>query len=175
MAVRAGWSADAARWESEAAQLPAAPPPAAPDLAQMRSLAAQQHAALAAPDLAAPDALAPAAALAFVWSPAALGLQRAPDGRFGLAPSAFTLFPWWALVDVPHDTDGRLTLVWDGATLHATAPVAVAAPVMVHSAIRVRSSDELNFDLQFEFIDDTDGERRVTRFRPQFFTSESAP
>ena len=175
LAQRGGWSADGARWESEAAQLPRAPLPPAPDLDEIRRLAAQQHAALAAPDLAAPDALAPAAALAFVWSPAALGLHRTADGRFGLAPAAFTLFPWWALVDVPHDTDGRLTLVWDGATLHATAPVDVAAPLMVHSAIRVRHSDELNFDLQFEFIDDSDGERRVTRFRPQFFTSEPAP
>ncbi|MEZ4558179.1 MAG: hypothetical protein R2854_17380 [Caldilineaceae bacterium] len=71
LAQRGGWSADGARWESEAAQLPAAPLPPAPDLDEIRRLAAQQHAALAAPDLAAPDALAPAAALAFVWSPAA--------------------------------------------------------------------------------------------------------
>jgi hypothetical protein len=177
MAARAGWSADAARWESEAAQLEAFPDVSPlPDLTRITQLVAEERAALAAPARhSVDDALAMADALAFVWSADGLGLHRHADGRFALGAAAFTLFPWWALVDLPHDSDGKLTLVWDGATLHATAPVHAAAPVVVHEIIRVRNSDELNFDLHFEFIDHTDGERLVAQFRPQFATGDTAP
>lgn len=79
---------------------------------------------------------------------------------------------WWALLDLPifhkaeRPTNRRLSLVWDGAQLHTTEPLRTALPVVMHENIRALHTDELDFDLTFEFVDTRAGERVRTHFRP---------
>jgi hypothetical protein len=79
---------------------------------------------------------------------------------------------WWALLDLPifytstPPSAPRISLVWDGKTLHTTMPVRSELPVVIHNAIRALHTDELNFDLTFEFVDDKGGVSRRTLFHP---------
>lgn len=83
---------------------------------------------------------------------------------------------WWALVDVPLG-DESATLVWDGGTLHATRALHSDRPVQIHDKIRVVNTEEHEFDLTFELINDLeapadaasrkDRETKVS-FRPVF-------
>ncbi|MEZ4706653.1 MAG: hypothetical protein R3A44_05590 [Caldilineaceae bacterium] len=65
---------------------------------------------------------------------------------------------WWALLNVPKfagpKSDERFSLVWDGTVLHATEPVQSELPVKLHKSIRTRGSDEMDFNLYFEFMDE---------------------
>ncbi len=80
---------------------------------------------------------------------------------------------WWALLDLPilHTSSPpstkRLSLVWDGKTLHTTMPVRSTLPVTVHESIRALHTDELDFDLTFEFVDTNDGQRVKAQFHPR--------
>jgi hypothetical protein len=86
---------------------------------------------------------------------------------------------WWALLDLPlpldATSDRTLSLVWDGNTLHATQPVQSHLPVQLHAQIRALNTDEVNFDLHFEFVNDADDsqeEAAAQRFKPRFITAE---
>ena len=101
-----------------------------------------------------------------VWQ--GCGLQRR-RGKLAVYPKRGAGWRWWALLDLPLD-GGKVSLVWDGATLHSTQPVHSDKPVQVYAAIRARNSDELDFDLTFEFTpSDAEGGRANRRtFHPDF-------
>jgi hypothetical protein len=95
------------------------------------------------------------------------GVHRRDDALH-VKPTLPTEWGWWALLDLPLH-DGALSLVWDGAVLHATRPVKSDRPVQVHRRIRALHSDELDFNLQFEFGDDEETGRELPyQFHPQF-------
>ncbi len=79
---------------------------------------------------------------------------------------------WWALLDLPimytstPPSEPRLSLVWDGKTLHTNMPVRSRLPVVVHDSIRALHTDEMDFDLTFEFADGDGASRTSTLFRP---------
>jgi hypothetical protein len=78
-------------------------------------------------------------------------------------------WPWWALLDLPLG-EKRLSLLWDGETLHATQPVQSALPLQLHERISALRADEYDFDLHFELKSTVDGQTQRTVFKPQFLT-----
>jgi hypothetical protein len=74
---------------------------------------------------------------------------------------------WWAILGLPL-AQGKLSLVWDGATMHSTLPIQAPYPVVLHDTIRARNSDELDFDLHFELQSERDGVKDRSVIRPQF-------
>ena len=82
-------------------------------------------------------------------------------------PTWSTAWPWWAMMDLPM-AQGKLSLVWDGQTLHSTLPIQSDCPVEMHDTIRARGTDEFEFDLHFELQSDRAGEKVRTVFRPHF-------
>jgi hypothetical protein len=101
-----------------------------------------------------------------VWS--SCGIQRR-QGKLTVNPKRGNRWSWWALLDLPVD-NGSITLVWDGTTLHSTQPIQSDKPVKVYRRIRALKTDELDFDLQFEFTpsDEEGGVSARTSFRPRF-------
>lgn len=102
-------------------------------------------------------------------------------------PSWPSEWSWWALLDLPLPTadpasERTISLVWDGTTLHSTQPVRSPLPVQLHAHIRTLHSDETDFDLQFEFVDENSTTEGPTegpadapqRFRPHFYPAPSA-
>ncbi len=84
---------------------------------------------------------------------------------------------WWALLDLPLGEDRRLSLVWDGHTLHATQPVVTTLPLAVHAKIRALHTSEDDFALTFEFATEAAEKSTATLpetpgttayFRPEF-------
>jgi hypothetical protein len=101
-----------------------------------------------------------------VWS--ACGLQRR-QGKLSVNPKRGNRWAWWALLDLPID-GGSISLVWDGTTLHSTQPVQSDRPVQLYHRIRAIKTDELEFDLQFEFTpaDEEGGRNARSYFHPTF-------
>lgn len=101
-----------------------------------------------------------------VWS--ACGLQRR-QGKLAVNPKRGNRWAWWALLDLPID-GGSISVVWDGTTLHSTQPVQSDRPVQLYRRIRAIKTDELEFDLQFEFTpsDEEGGNSARRYFRPVF-------
>ena len=101
-----------------------------------------------------------------VWQ--GCGLQRR-RGKLAVYPKRGAGWRWWALLNLPLD-GGSISLVWDGTTLHSTQPVQSDQPVQVYAAIRARHTDELDFDLTFEFTptDEDGGRANVRTFHPDF-------
>lgn len=101
-----------------------------------------------------------------VW--AACGVQRR-QGQLAVNPKRGNGWGWWALLDLPVD-GGTVSLVWDGATLHSTQPVKSDRPIQLYRRIRALKTDELEFDLQFEFTPADEEGDAVARhyFRPVF-------
>ena len=96
-----------------------------------------------------------------VW--AACGIQRR-QGKLVITPKRSNRWAWWALLDLPID-DGTISLVWDGTTLHSTQPIQSDKPVQLYRRIRAIKTDELEFDLQFEFTpSDEEGGTSARRF-----------
>ncbi len=89
-----------------------------------------------------------------------------------LKPVSLWGWKWWALLDLPilytstPPSEPRLSLVWDGTTLHTNIPVRSRLPVLVHESIRALHTDELDFDLTFEFADRVGDTRTRKLFRP---------
>ena len=180
LAAAAGDDANAARWESEAAQHdqnPRTSPPLSP-LAD--SGGPQQWLAQSgwrcAPD--APCGFGEAAdgirlAGQAVWR--VTGLEWHNDGVW-VYPMREPELRWWALIDFPVG-DKSVTLVWDGQTLFSTCAVQSDQPVTLCDTIRVLHAGEHDFALQFDMIpsggpsgaggDGTD-EDSVRHFRPTF-------
>lgn len=145
---------NAVRWESEACELErlaeegGAPTPPAPlDLAQWAARSGWQMGPARPWGFADPLLGAALAGLA-VWS--GCGIQRR-NGKLTVNPRRGNPWRWWALLGLPLD-EGRISLVWDGATLYATQPVDSDQPVQLCSQIRALKADELDFDLQFELL-----------------------
>lgn len=94
------------------------------------------------------------------------GIRWARDGLV-VQPAWPAEWPWWALLDLP-TTQGKLSLLWDGETLHSTQPVGSRLPVRLVDQIKPLKSDEHEFDLQFELTDVVEGEPRRRPFKPAF-------
>lgn len=158
-----GGGADAARWASEAAHFAqqAGEQPPAP-------LAGRLDAGGWSMPLERPWGFAdPWAGVALaadaVWTGVGVCWEA---GTPAVRPAMPAAWEWWALVGLPIG-GAPLTLVWDGALLHATRPVASDLPVQVHERIRVLNTEDVGFDLQFEFRDGA-GEAAPRRFHPAF-------
>ncbi len=174
LANRVGDDADQARWESEAAEY----------LRLANSLGASVSPKTAQKDRLAPDEdtmdedIMTEDAIGEPWSSIVLAGQavwtgcgvRIGDNTIVVEPTFSEDWQWWALLDLPLDEERTLSLVWDGNTLHTNTDVASRLPVLVHDRIRILHTDEYDFDLQFELVDN--GESGLTRrlFRPSFLT-----
>ena len=80
-----------------------------------------------------------------------------------------TRYRWWALLGVTLSEERRLSLVWDGNTLHSTRPLRSSLPVRVHKRIQLLHTDEFDFDPVFEMIEEEEGAlEAITHFKPRF-------
>jgi hypothetical protein len=164
LADMAGDDADLARWESEAAEYSR----------QANLLGVTFPFETATPDWLAGDG----DANNDPWSSITLAGQAVWDGCgvrikgniVVVEPTFPENWTWWALLDLPLDEEHSVSLVWDGGTLHTTTVVESRLPVRVHERIRILHTDEYDFDLQFELVDNVESgiERRI--FRPKFLT-----
>jgi hypothetical protein len=82
-------------------------------------------------------------------------------------------WPWWALIDLPYVGDRKLTLLWDGQTLHTTQPIQSALPMQQWDSIRARRTDELEFDLHFALQSEQDGLVTHNTVHPTFFRNDA--
>lgn len=99
-----------------------------------------------------------------IWRGCGLQWDR---GHYGVEPAWPAAWSWWAVLDLPIGKT-KLSLLWDGTTLHATQPIHSKLPVQVQQRISAQKTDEHEFDLQFELRSEHDGvvERQI--FRPTF-------
>jgi hypothetical protein len=166
-------SADAVRWESEACELeriaeeaghtpPADPVPTVQNWKEVAGWHLHEDRPWGFDDPWQGIALAGEA----VWS--SCGIQRR-RGKLTVNPKRGNRWAWWALLDLPVD-GSTISLVWDGTTLHSTQPIQSDKPLQVYHRIRALKTDELEFDLQFEFTpsDEDGGSGARTYFRPVF-------
>ena len=105
---------------------------------------------------------------AAIWQGCGLRWQA---GELWVEPTWPATWGWWALLDLPVGQH-KLSLLWDGVTLHTTLPVQSRLPVQHWSRLRLLQSDELDFDPRFELQSrqqgDEDGEEVRQSFRPTF-------
>ncbi|MEZ4736105.1 MAG: hypothetical protein R3E79_54145 [Caldilineaceae bacterium] len=94
------------------------------------------------------------------------------DETLWVEPSWPQSWSWWAILDLPL-VQGKLSLVWDGETLHSTLPIQSNCPVERHDMIRARNTDELEFDLHFELQSDREGKKERRMIKPQFNLNET--
>ena len=99
-----------------------------------------------------------------IWRGCGLRWQR---DELWVQPNVPAAWSWWALLDLPLG-ERKLSLVWDGATLHATQPVRSQLPVQVHQRIRALKTEDHEFDLEFEFRSEQDGIVQRQLFKPKF-------
>jgi hypothetical protein len=171
LAVQQANDADVVRWESEAAEA--------------ERIAVQKRLASPSTDAWAVSNWLPASTwqtpttqpwhFTDPWAGIALAGQaiwrgcglRKQAGELHVTPTWPAEWKWWALLDLSID-DKPLSLLWDGATLHATRPVHSPFPVQIHQRIRAIKADEHDFDLEFELRSEVEGvvERQI--FKPQF-------
>ncbi len=95
------------------------------------------------------------------------------DDQLWVTPTWPATWEWWALMELPYIDDRRLSLVWDGQTLHSTQSIQSTLPVQQWDTIRTRRTDELEFDLQFELQSKSDGLVTHNTIHPAFFKSDS--
>ena len=104
---------------------------------------------------------------AVIWR--GVGLCDRGDAIFVEPTWMVQRWSWWALLGVTLTEERRLSMVWDGATLHTTRPVHSAFPVQVHKQIQLLHTDEFDFDPVFEMIRGEAGHAEErTRFKPKF-------
>ncbi|MCS6827874.1 MAG: hypothetical protein NZ553_14780 [Caldilinea sp.] len=171
LAAQAGDDVNAARWESELHFLlqrtENAAPEATPriDPEHWRSAAGWRRCTDRPNHFADPWQGMQLAAAA-IWEGAGLAARR---DAIVVAPSWLQRWPWWALLGVSLTEDRRLSLLWDGAVLHATHPVQSSLPVQVHRQIRLLHVDEFDFDPVFEMIGgEAEHSGQTMRFKPSF-------
>jgi hypothetical protein len=99
-----------------------------------------------------------------VWRGCGLNWVR---NQLWVQPTFPAHWSWWALLDLPVG-EGKLSLLWDGVTLHATQAVRSKLPVQVHQRIRALKSDEYEFNLEFELKSEQDGVVHQQIFKPKF-------
>lgn len=101
---------------------------------------------------------------AVIWQGCGLTWQ---DGALVVEPSWPQTWSWWALLELPL-APGKLSLLWDGATLHSTLPIQSTRPVQIYQSIQARGIEETDFDLHFELQTERDGVKERKVFKPQF-------
>lgn len=106
---------------------------------------------------------------ALLWQ--GCGIRRQTE-MLWVEPTWPQAWSWWALLDLPVAA-GKLSLVWDGQTLHSTLPINSDCPVEIHETIRTRNSDELEFDLHFELQSTRAGVKEPRRIKPHFTQVEA--
>ncbi|GIV67417.1 hypothetical protein [Caldilinea sp.] len=170
LAAQAGDDVNAARWESELHYLLQRTGSEAPrttrfDLEQWRSAAGWRRCS-DRPDHFADPWRGMQLAAAAIWEGA--GLADRGDAIV-VEPGWLQRWPWWALLGFTLTEDRRLSLLWDGAVLHATRPVQSSLPVQVHRQIRLLHVDEFDFDPVFEMIGgEAERSAQTVRFKPGF-------
>lgn len=168
LAEALGDAVNAERWRSELAHLSAAPAAAAavalPGWAERYGWHAGSSGRLWRFD----DDLA-AARLAGDAVFQGCGLRRQADS-FAVAPVWPAAWRWWALLGLGLPDGKRLSLLWDGATLHATQPVTSALPVRRWQRIQLHGASEFDFNPYFELTPPShSGDTgQKERFRPSF-------
>jgi hypothetical protein len=168
LATRAADAVNAARWESEWRYLGGAqpsPPASNFDLAHWEDASGWRY-RLDRPHTFDDPWRGMQLAGAAVWQ----GVGLADHGDvIHVTPAWPQPWAWWALLGVTLTEERRLSMVWDGATLHVTRPVQSLLPVQVHRQIQLLHDDEFDFDPVFEMIKGEAGhaEERL-RFRPKF-------
>ncbi len=163
LARRQGDEINGARWESEArAVTPPADAGAQPffsELPQAWEIRDNGHW----------SNLQPQAKVAFAGAAVWLGCGlQWRDGVLHVAPRMPEVWEWWALMALPYGDDQQLSLVWDGATLHTTQPIAAAVPITRHARIQLLHTDEYDFKPTFQLKSDSSGE---AFFLPKFITA----
>jgi hypothetical protein len=99
-----------------------------------------------------------------IWRGCGVSRER---NRLTVYPTWPASWRWWALLDLPVK-EGKLSLLWDGQTLHATQPVQSHLPVQVVQQITALKTEEYDFDLQFEISTEIDGRSERHLLRPHF-------
>lgn len=89
------------------------------------------------------------------------------DGELAITPAWPASWGWWALLDLPL-AQGKLSLLWDGTTLHSTLPIRSDRPVQVQQSLRARNTEETEFDLHFEYQAERGGGKERRIFQPHF-------
>ncbi|HHY55124.1 MAG TPA: hypothetical protein GYA08_06775 [Chloroflexi bacterium] len=173
LAAHAGDEVNAARWESEWRYLAGLDGAALPgssmhgfELSRWREASSWRNSPDRPPGFSNPwEGIALVGAA--IWH--GVGLCDRGDAIFVEPQWMVHRWSWWALLGVTLTEERRLSLVWDGATLHATRPVHSAFPVQVHRQIQLLHIDEFDFDPVFEMIRGEAGrtEERI-RFKPKF-------
>ena len=104
---------------------------------------------------------------AVIWEGCGL---TATDDTIVVEPAWLTTrYRWWELLGVTLSEERRLSLVWDGNTLHSTRPLRSSLPVRVHKRIQLLHTDEFDFDPVFEMIEEEEGAlEAITHFKPRF-------
>jgi hypothetical protein len=87
--------------------------------------------------------------------------------QLSVQPTWPTDWPWWALLDLPIG-QGKLSLLWDGSTLHTTQSIYTPLPSQIVQRIHATQGDEHDFNLRFELKSERDGQPQRTYFRPQW-------
>ena len=98
-----------------------------------------------------------------IWRGCGLQWQR---GELWVQPNFPSAWAWWALLDLPLG-ESKLSLVWDGATLHATQLVRSTLPVQLHQRIRALKTEDHEFDLEFEMRSEQEGVVQRQLFKPK--------
>jgi len=172
LAARAGDEVNATRWESEWRYLTNLEGGASTALVRDLDLgnwavAAQWRCEPGRPPMFADPWVGMQLAGAVIWR--GVGLRDRGDAIFVEPTWMVQRWPWWALLGVTLTEERRLSMVWDGATLHTTRPVYSTFPTQVYKQIQLLHTDEFDFDPVFEMIKGEAGstEERV-RFKPKF-------
>ena len=97
------------------------------------------------------------------------GIHRHEDALW-VTPAWPPTWPWWALLGLGLPDGRRLSLLWDGATLHSTQPVQCALPVRLWQRIQMQRTDEFDFDPYVELTPPSNSgdTAHKERFRPSF-------
>ncbi len=105
-----------------------------------------------------------------VWSGCGIGYR---DGELWVEPAWPSGGTWWGLLGLPIANGKYLSLLWDGATLHATQPLRSHLPISLCKRIQIHHTDEFDFDPYFELTrDSNEGDTASTlRFKPKFLAS----
>jgi hypothetical protein len=174
LAQAAGAAVDAARWESEAeyllqrAGVVGEALPATAGNAGGAYLQAGSSTAIPSDDHDSDSWLGGVrTAGAAVWEGCGISYR---DGELWVEPSWPSGGTWWALLSLPLANGRHLSLLWDGAVLHATQPVRSTLPVELHKRIQIHQTDEFDFDPYFELTRDSHGGDTAStqRFKPKF-------
>jgi hypothetical protein len=169
LAAALGDAVNVERWRSELDQMAAAPYARPPKTFGLAGWAERYgwHAGSAAQLWRFDDELA-AAQLVSDAIFRGCGIRR--GDTLAVAPTWPASWRWWALLGLGLTDGKRLSLLWDGATLHATQPVTSALPVRLWQRIQLHGAGEFDFNPFFELTPSSHSgdTAQKERFRPIF-------